>query len=78
MSKGDKTLEKLLSGQQDENIRFADLCHLLTRLGYVMRQRGSHHFFSKVGSEAINIQPNGSKAKSYQVRQIRAILSLDP
>ena len=78
MSKADKTLDKLLSGRQDENIPFADLCHLLTKLGYVMRQKGSHHFFSKAGSAAINVQPDGSKAKSYQVRQIRAILSSHP
>ena len=78
MSKADKTLAKLLSSQQDENIAFADLCHLLTKLGYIMRQKGSHHFFSKAGSPAINVQPDGSKAKGYQVKQIRAILSVQP
>jgi predicted RNA binding protein YcfA (HicA-like mRNA interferase family) len=75
VSRADKPMDKVMSGRQDENIGFADLCHLLIKLGYSMRQKGSHHSFTRLGSNAfINIQPNGSKAKSYQVRQIRAIL----
>ena len=71
MSKADKILAKVLSGKQDENIEFADLCNLLTKLGYTMRQKGSHHSFTKMGSaDFFNLQPNGRQAKGYQIRAI--------
>ena len=75
MSKADKTLSKVLDPAQEANISFADLCHLLVKPGDTMRQKGSHHSFTKADSaDFINIQPNGNKAKGYQVRQIREIL----
>jgi hypothetical protein len=41
-----------------------------------MRVSGSHHIFTKPGvMERINLQREGSKAKPYQVRQVRKILS---
>jgi hypothetical protein len=44
-------------------------------LGFEKRIKGSHHVFSKDGiEEIINIQPSGSKAKPYQVKQVRAIV----
>jgi len=53
---------------------FHDLIGLLQRLGWEMRVRGSHHFFRKTGvRDTINLQPAGSKAKSYQVRQVRNV-----
>jgi len=40
-----------------------------------MRIKGSHHIFShKDIDEIINLQPDGSKAKAYQVKQIRNIM----
>ena len=37
--------------------------------------RGSHHIFRKEGvEEMITLQSDGSKAKAYQVRQVRNIL----
>jgi len=48
---------------------------LLQALGFEERIRGSHHTYRKKGiEEKINIQKDGSKAKPYQVRQIRSIL----
>ena len=45
------------------------------RLGFEERIRGGHHIFTKDGvPEIINIQPKGSKAKVYQVKQIRDII----
>ena len=39
------------------------------------RQRGSHRIFYKDGiDEIINLQPNGNKAKPYQVRQVRKLI----
>ncbi len=71
----DKLLGKILGGASDANIAFEDLCQLLRRLGFSERTRGSHHLFGKSGVvELINLQREGSKAKVYQVRQVRAVL----
>jgi hypothetical protein len=70
-----KTLEKLMSGQADAGIGYEDLCHLLKRLGYTSKQSGSHNVFRKAGCQFINVQNSAGKAKSYQVAQIREILS---
>jgi hypothetical protein len=41
-----------------------------------MRVSGSHHIFIKPGvMERINLQREGSKAKPYQIRQVRKILA---
>ena len=72
----DKTLDKILRGDSDTNIRFEELCHLLKAKGFRMRVSGSHHIFTMTGVlERINLQREGSKAKPYQVRQIRKILA---
>lgn len=72
----EKTLAKLLRGESDANLRFDELCHLLQAKGFRMRVSGSHHIFTQPGvAERINIQREGAKAKPYQVRQIRKILS---
>ena len=71
----DKTLRRVLSGTADATIRFDDLCHLLGRLGFEKRVRGSHHLFRKSGvEEKINLQRSGSLAKPYQVKQVRTII----
>jgi predicted RNA binding protein YcfA (HicA-like mRNA interferase family) len=70
-----KTLEKVLQGTSDANIRFNDLRNLLTGLGFKERIRGSHHIYSiKGGDGTLNLQPRDSKAKAYQVRQVRQII----
>ena len=46
---------RILEGKSDANIAFADLCRLLTWLGFEERTRGSHHIFRKQGvRELIN------------------------
>lgn len=76
MGSVEKILDKLLRGESDTNIRFDELCHLLQVKGFRMRISGSHHIFTKPGVvERINIQREGTKAKPYQVRQIRKILA---
>jgi len=75
MSRADKILSRILQGGSDSNIAFDDLCHLLRRLGFEERARGSHHVFRKAGvEERINLQKDGSEAKPYQVRQVRAMI----
>lgn len=72
----EKTIEKLLRGESDANIRFEELCHLLHAKGFRMRVSGSHHIFTRPGVlERINLQREGSKAKAYQVKQVRKILA---
>ena len=75
MSKYRKLLALILSGAADANVPFDDLCHLLRSLEFEMRTEGSHHLFRKAGvEEKINLQKDGSKAKTYQVRQVRAVI----
>ena len=71
----DKVLLNILRGTSDANIRFEDLCNLLVRLGFVRRTNGSHNIFRKDGVvEKISLQKDGSKAKPYQVRQVRNVI----
>ena len=75
MGKLEKLIEKILLGSADANIDFDDLCSVLLSLGFSERSKGSHHIFSKPDlEELINLQRDGSKAKPYQVRQVRAII----
>lgn len=41
-------------------------------LGFEERIKGSHHIFTLERRQAaLNLQPDGSKAKAYQVKQVR-------
>jgi hypothetical protein len=75
MGKYEKLLSQILQGTSDANISFDDLCNLLKKLGFDERVRGSHHIFRKEEIiEKINLQRDGSKAKVYQVRQVRNVI----
>ncbi|MCD8160146.1 MAG: type II toxin-antitoxin system HicA family toxin [Clostridiales bacterium] len=75
MSQFEKQLAAILSGTKDRNILFSDLRAVLDRLGFDCRIRGDHFIYTKDGvEEIINIQPAGSKAKPYQVKQVREII----
>lgn len=75
MSKFEKIVLKVLSGNTDRNINFIDLCNLLETLGFDNRIKGSHHIYYKSGiDEIINLQPLNNKAKAYQVKQVRELL----
>jgi hypothetical protein len=70
-----RVLEQILAGTADANVRFDDLRSLLAALVFVERMRGSHHIFTKSGIvEILNLQPRGSLAKPYQVKQVRAVI----
>ena len=76
MTSPKKTLEKVLRGTSDASIRFGDLRTLLTSLGFEERIKGSHHIFTLEGRQAaLNLQRDGSKAKAYQVKQVRRIIT---
>lgn len=75
MGKHDKFLVKILGGASDANISFDELRQLLIGFGFDERIRGGHHIFTKQDIEEIlNLQSKGSKAKPYQVKQVRTII----
>ena len=75
MSQMEKLIYSVLSGRQDRNISFKDLQHLLNHLGFRERIRGDHFIYTKTDiAEKINIQPKGTQAKPYQVKQVRNIM----
>ncbi len=75
MGKYSKIREKIIAGGADANIEFGELCKLLGRLDFEERVKGDHHIFTRDRvAEIINLQPKGTKAKPYQVRQVRSIL----
>ena len=68
-------LLQVLQGTADANIRFEDLRSLLVSFGFTERVRGDHHIFAKPGvAEILNLQPRGSHAKPYQIKQVRAVI----
>jgi predicted RNA binding protein YcfA (HicA-like mRNA interferase family) len=70
-----KLVQRILSGRQDKSILFSEAVSLMQRLGFSMRIKGSHHIFYQENiEEIINLQPDGSKAKAYQIKQIREIM----
>jgi hypothetical protein len=76
MSKFEKLLFKLLSGNSDRNFSFSDLTKILDTYSFSLRIKGSHHIFYKKGvEEIINLQEGeGGRAKPYQVKQVRELL----
>ncbi len=77
MSKKEKLLLRLLSGNSDANFDLDDLVNILLRLGFEEKRTiGSHRIFSLQGIEGIiNLQnTKDGKAKPYQVKQVRAFL----
>ena len=68
----EKLMQSIMSGTQDRNIKFSDLQKILDVLGFQCRIKGDHFIYWKDGiDEIINIQPDGNKAKPYQVKQVR-------
>lgn len=65
-----KTLDRVLRGTADANLRFEELRRLLKALGFDERIRGDHHILTRDDvTEILNLQPrNGGKAKPYQVK----------
>ena len=75
MGKFEKLREKILQGSSDANISFDDLRRLLIRFEFEERTNGSHHVFVKAGvQKQIVLVPKGSKARPYQVKQVRELI----
>jgi hypothetical protein len=56
VSKWEKFRSKILSGQCDGNIDFAELVNYLRRCGFDQRIRGSHNLFTKNGIDALSAE----------------------
>ena len=75
MDTHEKLLVRIIGGTSDANIPFSGICQLLEKFGFDERTKGDHHIFTKEGiREILNLQPKGSKAKPYQVKQVRDII----
>ena len=75
MSQLQKFLLSLLSGREDQNIRFADLLKLLEYYEFNVRIKGSHRICTRADVvEIINLQPAGGMVKPYQVKQVREMV----
>ena len=71
-----KVYNDVMSGKSDNNINFNDFRNLIIDLGFIfIRQNGSHiqYYHSNI-NERMTIQNDKSKAKGYQVRQLRNII----
>lgn len=72
MSIQKKLFEKIMFS---DNIKFSELQLFLEQIGFEHRIKGDHFIYYKNGiSEIINIQPDGNKAKPYQIKQIRKLV----
>lgn len=68
------TYDIVMSGKSDSNIRFTDFRNLILSFGFKERIKGDHFIYKRNDiPERINIQPNGNKAKPYQVKQVRML-----
>jgi predicted RNA binding protein YcfA (HicA-like mRNA interferase family) len=72
-----KAYDAVKNGIADNNINFTDFQNLIIDLGFeYQRQEGSHIIYRhKEHKVKMNIQRDGNKAKGYQVRQLRKIIT---
>jgi virulence-associated protein VapD len=75
VGKVEKTVNRIVQGNSDANLRFKDVCSVLEHFGFSKRVRGDHHIFTHERvTEILNLQPRNGKAKPYQVKQVRNVL----
>lgn len=70
------TYDIVMGGKSDNNVRFDDLRKMLESFNFGCRIKGDHFIYYRDDiPELINIQPKGSKAKGYEVKQIRILFN---
>lgn len=71
-----KIYNDVVNGKSDNNINFDDFRNLIVDLGFdFIRQNGSHkQYFHRGINVFMNVQNDKSKAKAYEVRQLRRII----
>lgn len=76
MSKSEKALAKILSGQSDNNISFQEGVYVLKREGFVLDGgKGSHQVFRHSDGRKMVLPCHGSNLKKVYIRQIRNLLT---
>ncbi len=75
MPTSEKIFQEIMCGSKDKNIKFSELQKILETFGFQCRIKGDHFIYYKDKiDEIINIQPDGNKAKPYQVKQVRNLI----
>lgn len=75
MSRAQKALDKIMSGQSDKNVSFDEAAYVLTRAGFALDHIvGSHHVFRHSDGRRIVLPLHGKHIKPPYVRQIRELL----
>jgi len=75
MASVERVLSQVLGGTRDADIRLGDLRRVLAHLGFDERIKGSDRIFARDGvREILNVQEKGTKAKPYQVKQVRDVI----
>ena len=76
MNSYEKLAINLMNGVADTDVNFAEMRTFLKHLGFEESIRGNHHIFTRDNfAEILNLQPEGCKAKPYQVRQVSRLMS---
>lgn len=74
MTRYEKLFRKIII-ERNTSISFVDLQYFIKKLGFSERCKGDHFIYTIDGvSDILNIQPDGNKAKRYQVKQLRNIV----
>jgi hypothetical protein len=69
-----RVLRQVLRGTAEANIRFRDLRSLLIALGFVERAKVITFLPNLMSWRILNLQPHGSLAKPFRVKQVRAVI----
>ena len=76
MTTAEKTLQKILSGQQDRNVTYAELAAVLTQAGWTLdRITGSHHIFRSPNGQMLSLPKHGKDIKPIYVKEARKYLT---
>lgn len=75
MTTADKALQKILSGQQDRNVTYAELAVVLKQAGWTLdRVTGSHHIFRSPKGQMLSLPKHGKDIKPIYVKEARQFL----
>lgn len=71
-----KVYDAVINGRSDNNIKYTEFQNLIVDLGFIyQRQEGSHRVYRHpVYRISMIIQPDGNKAKGYQIKQLRLLI----
>jgi len=76
MSKAEKALAKILGGQSDKNVTFAEAVYVLEKAGFVRDGgKGSHQVYRHADGRKMVLPAHGKDIKPVYVRQIRNLLT---